>query len=922
MEKRGEDSESLGRPLSNPSSINQGNDEHTIPLEELYARLKSSSAGLTSAEAAIRAREQGENILISKKKTSLIIKFISQFSNFFAILLLIGGVLAFIADFISPGQNYDYIGIALIGVVMINSIFTFYMQYRSERIMASFRRMLPDKVKALREGQIVELSAKELVPGDIMILAAGDKVPADCRIIEENTLKVDNSSLTGESEPQLRTLACTHDNILESRNMAFSGTLVQSGDGKALVYATGMRTQIGKIVQLTKETQETDTPLHKELRRFSSVISAIALIIGVIFFVIGLFIGESAIGSLIFAIGIIVANVPEGMLPTVTLCLSIAAKRMAKKNALIKNLESVETLGSTTVICTDKTGTLTQNKMVLNTLMLNNEEHNVHEKNISQIMGMQEVFKTMILCNNATLKSASQGFIGDPTETALMAFAERHISIQDLAQKNRRMREFPFDSKTKRMITFNQDPISTTAFMKGAPEIVLASCAGILINGRIIALTAQKRKDILRRYEKLASRGERVLAFALKRMKNAEKEAQEKNFLFIGLAGLLDPPRHEVHAAIAKCAEAGIKVIMITGDYRTTAEAISRQIGLTRGTPNIFTGQEIDSLDEEELKGILRKDNLIFARTNPMHKLRIVKCLQSMGEVVTVTGDGVNDAPALKNADMGVAMGVSGTEVAKEASDMILLDDSFATIISAIEEGRTIFENIKKFVSYILTSNVPEIMPFIAFVLLGIPLPLTVILILSIDLGTDLIPAIGLGSERTESDVMKQRPKKRSEHLLTPSLLFTSYGILGMIQAAAGFFSYFFILFNGGWSWGEQLAMADPLYLKAVTAFFASIVICQMVNVMINRTQRQSLFYAGLLKNRVVLLGISIEIAFLAAITSVPALRELFGTHQLGFTEYMLPIPFALLMLAGSEMHKFLLRKGNRFAQKISYARD
>ena len=422
------------------------------------------------------------------------------------------------------------------------------------------------------------------------------------------------------------------------------------------------------------------------------------------------------------------------------------------------------------------------------------------------------------------------------------------------------------------------------------------------------------KKNIIEHYKRLASRGERILAFAYKITKT--EKATEEDFIFIGLVGMMDPPRSAVPDAIKKCKSAGIRVVMVTGDYSLTAEAIARKVGLIDGNASVITGDQLDSMDDSKLKKAVNLPNLIFARTNPMHKLRIVQAFQANGEIVTVTGDGVNDAPALKQADMGVSMGLSGTEVAREASDMVLLDDNFATIVNAVEEGRTIFENIKKFIAYILTSNVPEILPFIAFVMLQVPLPLTVVLILAIDLGTDILPAIGLGNEKPESDVMQNPPRSKDERLLTPQLLFMSYGIIGMIQAAAGFFSYFYVLFEGGWVWGQQLAWNDPLYAKAVTAFFISIIICQIADVIICKTRRQSLFKHGFLNNKIVLLGIFTEIVILLVIVFVPAANKFFGTHSLSFFEIMLSVPFALLILFGDELRKLLLRKDNKFVKK------
>jgi sodium/potassium-transporting ATPase subunit alpha len=732
-------------------------------------------------------------------------------------------------------------------------------------------------------------------------------------LIEQNNLKIDLSSLTGESEPELRHLEATHENIIESRNMVFSGTLVQTGNGKAIVYATGLDTQIGNIVQLTHETEETESPIRKELKHFIKIISSIAIFLGVTFFLLSLVLDKGAIGSLIFAIGIIVANVPEGLLPTVTLALTMASKRMARKNALIKNLESVETLGSTTVICTDKTGTLTQNRISVNTIFISGSEFSAWDQDLLAEKSIDDVCQVMNLCNNA--RTTSNGVYGDPTEVALLKFTEQ-VSFHAGQELAARLNEYPFDSSTKRMITVNQTGSgSIQAFLKGAPEVVLEMCSYYRLHDKTIRLDRVHRKIVLRAYRRLAKRGERVLALAVRKVD--DKHITEEEFEFLGLVGMLDPPRPEVYDAIKKCQNAGIKLIMITGDFGLTAESIGRQIGLLHTGGKVLRGDELAVMSDDELCETLDKEpELIFARTTPAQKLQIVKALQKNDEVVTVTGDGVNDAPALKNADLGVAMGVSGTDVAKEASNMILMDDNFATIVSAIEEGRTIFENIKKFIAYILTSNIPEILPFIAFVILNIPLPLTVVLILAIDLGTDILPALGLGTEGPESDVMQKPPRSRSERLLTRNMLVMSYGIVGMIQAMAGFFSFFVVLYSGGWIWGQQLAGNDELYRTAVTAFFASIIICQIADVIICRTRRQSLLTVGILSNRLVLIGIASELILLGLISYVPACNTFFGTAPLEWWHLSLSIPFAIAILIGDEIRRVFVRRDNSFVLK------
>ena len=889
-------------------------DQHQIPLSELQQRLNCTTAGLSSAEADARLTQYGYNELHVRKETPEIIKFFRQLTNFFALLLIAGSALAFFADYLQPDQGNFYIGVALLVVVLLNALFSYMQEHESDRIMQSFRNMLPHMINVQRDGKVSRIEAKLLVPGDVILIEEGDRIPADGRLIEVNQLKVDHSSLTGESEPQLRKLDHTHDELMESRNMVFSGTLVQSGNGKALIYGTGMATQIGKIVQLTKETQVIDTPIRKELHRFIRIISTIALTLGTLFFLLSVFLGKPLIGSLIFAIGIIVANVPEGLLPTVTLALTMASKRMAKKNALIRNLEAVETLGSTTVICTDKTGTITQNRMQVSTLVLGAHEWSAYQQGLNRASGFDEAWAAIALCNNAHLSET--GYMGDPTEGAMLVFAQKIKTLGSVQTDFPRIHETPFDSASKRMITTHRgcNGQANLAYLKGAPEVVFGKCTHYLNKGALVEFDAEVRQQALEIYEFLAARGERVLGLAYKRTQ--ADEADEEDFIYLGLVGMLDPPREEIPDAVAKCRSAGIRVFMITGDYHVTAESIARQVGMYTGDGRVVVGGELQDMSDEDLAKLLDQKELVFARSSPAQKLRIVQALQKKGEIVTVTGDGVNDAPALKNADMGVAMGLSGTEVAKEAADMVLMDDNFATIVHAIEEGRTIFSNIKKFIAYILTSNVPEILPFIAFVVIGAPLALTVVLILTIDLGTDLIPALGLGKEPPEQDVMKQPPRRRDERLLSWTLLGMSYGIIGMLQAAAGFFAFFVVLLQGGWVWGAELPESGLLYRTAVTSFFAAVVICQVADVLICRTRRQSILSAGIFANKLIWIGIAVELALVAAISHVSFLQPFFGTAPIGWFELSLGLPFAVAILVGDEFRRWLIRRDNRFVQR------
>ena len=522
---------------------------------------------------------------------------------------------------------------------------------------------------------------------------------------------------------------------------------------------------------------------------------------------------------------------------------------------------------------------------------------------------MPSVFiKVAGLCNNAKLRESPPGYTGDPTEGALLVFANSLEDIKKLQSDYPRLEEFPFDSLTKRMEVICRTPEGKLeAYLKGAPEVVVKMCSSAIDSEGIRKMDETKQKELLDRHLRLAEKGERIIALAYRQAEEIREYTGD--FIFLGFIGIVDPPRPEAREAIAKCHAAGIKVVMITGDHPVTAESIAKEVGLSdSGRLEIITGDELISLSRTDLASRLKSPSIVFARTSPVQKLTIVQLFQAEGEIVTMTGDGVNDAPAIKNADMGVAMG-SGTDVAREAADMVLLDDNFATIVNAVEEGRTVFDNIKKFIVYILASNIPEILPFIAFVLFALPLPMPVQLILAIDLGTDMLPAIALGQEKGEGDIMKRPPRARDEKLLTPQLLLTAYGIKGPIEAAAGFFCYFAVLLEGGWKFGEQLANNNPLYMQAITAFFSAVIICQIANVFASRTRFQSVFTMGLFSNRMILLGIATELLILAFIIWNPFANLIFNTSPLDLRYILLSIPFALFLLGIDELRKYLLEK-------------
>lgn len=884
---------------------------NSLSRAEALRALVSSEGGLAETEAAKRLSESGFNEIREVARTPLSLRFLGQFTHFLAVLLWIGAGLAFLSAYLHPGESMSTLGFAIVGVILINAIFTFVQEYRAEMALEALKKLLPFYVQVLREGTEKKVPSREIVPGDIILLAEGDRVPADARLIDSSGLKVNSAALTGESEAGLKDPGPVPGELLESPNIVFAGTTVTSGSGKALVFATGMGTEFGRIAHLTSAVGPSLSPLQKEIQKATRLVATIAALVGLFFFVLGFFIGRNFWDNFIFTIGITVALIPEGLLPTVTLSLAMASQRMVKRKALIKNLSSVETLGCVTVVCTDKTGTLTQNRMTASTIW---RDDRIIEAGAYRPPADDMLLRTALLCNNA--RWADNEYQGDPTETALLKLSRE--SLGDLSAE--RLAEIPFDSDRKRMTTLNKLAGREYVFTKGALESILPLCSLAQVNGAERRLDEAFRQLILEANHRLMDRGLRVLAFAYKdRRPSSARPGEEKtravpdsgmeaDLVFAGLIGLEDPPRTEVPAAIRKCHEAGIKIIMITGDGSRTAVAIAREIGLVRGEPVVIEGPEFLKMVDEELRKKISQREVIFARMTPKHKMRVVSVLQEAGDRVAVTGDGVNDAPALKKADIGIAMGISGTDVAKESADMILLDDNFATIVNAVEEGRAVYANIRKFITYIFASNIPEAVPYLAYMLLPIPLPLTILQILAVDLGTDMLPALALGAEKPTPAVMKQPPRSRKERLVNFSIVSRAYLFLGPIEAAACMFGFFLVLVSGGWIWGTVLPPDDLLYRQATTACLTAIILTQMGNVFACRSAQESILELGFFTNPLVFTGIGFELLLLLFIVYHPWGNRVFSTAPLPGSVWMILLPFALLLLLAEEVRKKFVR--------------
>ena len=863
--------------------------------DEVFSTLLSTPHGITSEESTRRRGEYGSNEIHEVHGRSMVSRLAAQFTHFLALLLWFAAALCFLSEYLHPGEGLLRLGIAILAVIFINAIFTFIQEYRTEKAIEELRKMLPFRVAVIRGGAELEIDAADIVPGDLVLLREGDKVPADARVVETSRLTVNNSLLTGESDSRLLTDAPCDTEMLESRNLVFAGTLVVSGSGKAVVYATGMATEFGKIAQITGKVVEEVSPLHIEITRVSRIVAIIAVSCGTFFFLIGGLVGRGFWANFLFAIGIIIATVPEGLLPTVTLALAMGSRRMARRNALVKSLNAVEALGSVDLICTDKTGTLTQNIMTVKKLW--SPDAPVMAVTVAR------------LCNNVTV--TPEGVKGDPTETALYNYAIEQGSVE-----GERLGEIPFDAERKRMATLHRIDGKLFVLVKGAGESVAPLCTTMSQAGAIVPMDSATTSELLGRQQTMASEGLRVIALAFRELEELPTgEIPEEGLTFAGFMGLLDPPRPEVPQALKECHTAGIKVIMITGDAGLTAAAIARDIGLITGEPVIIEGRDCAGMPDEQLREELKKENLIFARMSPQNKMQVVSLLIEEGHRVAVTGDGVNDAPALKKAHVGIAMGLVGTSVAREAADIVLLDDNFASIIHAIEEGRAVFENIRNFITYIFASNIAELIPFIGYILFGIPLPLTIMQILAVDLGTDMLPALALGSEKPSPDIMLRPPRPKNEHLLTMGVLLRGYLYLGMLEALAGMSAYFYVMYQGGWSWAQPLAPASTLYLQATTACLAGIIAAQITNALACRSSSVSILTLGIFSNQLVLAGIATDLLLAAFIIYTPFGNSLFASAPIGADVLLLLIPFAVLLLVSDEMRKYFVKRRSERAE-------
>ncbi|MFJ4654479.1 cation-translocating P-type ATPase [Nocardia sp. NPDC088792] len=911
-------------PSTTPDGLSGEANAETPQL--LFRDLRSSAAGLSGRDAADRLVVYGPNKLTRRSKRQWPHELLAQFTQPLALLLVAAVVLAAVSGSL-------VLAAAIVAVILLNAVFAFFQELHAEHAVEALAAYLPTQARVLRDGAALDIPAADLVPGDILLIEEGDRISADARLIA-GAVEVDLSTLTGESQPVDRTTGPGDPAValLQAENMLFSGSACLSGEARALVTATGMHTEIGRIAALSERVGGDSSPLEIQVRKVAKLIALVSIAVAAAFLPLGAAAGLSITAAISFAIGMLVANVPEGLLPTITLALAVGVQNLARRGAVVKRLSAVETLGSTTVICTDKTGTLTQNRMQVTDVWTlagaatcaDGGELTWPEITAGAADPLAGLLSaTAARCCTATVSSTAVS--GDPTEIALIKLADARDSAARPAAGAGRTALFRFDPRLRLMSTIDTDPDTPGLWVdtKGAPEAVLALCTRVATGvdqDRLI--TAEDRAAVTRAVENYGRRGLRLLAVARRPLTRGrpvptDRQAVERDLCLLGLIAMLDPPRPQAKDAIERAHRAGIRVLVVTGDNGDTATEVARQVGIGTGPAGsrTITGDRLDAMTDPQLDDILTSPpEIVFARSSPEAKLRIASALRSLGEVVAMTGDGVNDAPALRAADIGVAMGRSGTEVARQAATMVLTDDNFATIIDAVEEGRRVYDNVRKFILYIFTHAVPEVAPFVLFALSGgaIPLPMTVMQLLAIDLITDTLPALALSREPAEPGAMSRPPRPKTEGVIQLSLLARAWGFLGVISAALVLTGFFLTLHNGGWHLHAATADGAPLhhlYQQATTIAWLGIVACQIGTAFAARTDRASLRTIGLTTNPLLLGAIAVELVLVAALTYLPFLHPIFGTAAPTPSQLILVLPFPFIVWGADEIRRWIQRR-------------
>jgi len=883
-------------------------DWHALSQERVLSELGSAARGLSEAQARERLAKFGRNELKEARRKGPLLMFLEQFTDFLILLLIAAALItAFLGEWLDSA--------AIIAVVLLNAVFGFIQQYNAEKAIAALKKMVAPKARVLRDGIEKEIDTRELVPGDIIILDEGAKIPADSRLLDAIALECEESALTGESVPvrkEADAVLRKDQPVAEQENLIFLGTNVTHGRAKAIVVETGMNTQVGRIAKLVQELMAEQTPLQRKLEVLGKQLGTAALAAVAIIFVVGVGLrGGNLFEMFLIAVSLAVAAIPEGLPAVVTVTLALGVQRMAKRNAIIRKLPAVETLGAATVICTDKTGTLTKNEMTVREVFASEKRFDVagrgyglageftsSGKRISPLRdeALFLLMKTGVLCNNASLaieadkKNAS--VLGDPTEGALLVLGwKAGLDFEELREENPFVSEIPFDSSRKMMSVLRKDGGKIVSFVKGAPESVLAKSSKILKDGRESALSERDKKTLLEENKRMASQALRVLAFAFK--KNATEKNAEQDLVFLGLVGMMDPPRPEAKEAVEACKSAGIRVIMITGDNRDTAIAVGRELGILEKGAEVLTGAELDEASDDELDAIVEK-TAIYARVSPEHKLRIVNSLKRKGAIVAMTGDGVNDAPAIKRADVGVGMGLTGTDVTKEASDMVVTDDNFASIVNAVEEGRIVFDNIIKSVKYLVSCNIGELLTIFVAIMVGLKSPLVPVQILWMNLVTDSAPALALGLEKAEPGVMQRKPRDSRKEIIDKAALKKMLGI-GALMAACTLAVFIFFIPKG------------ETYSR--TAAFSTLVFLQLFFALASRSEMHTLSKLGAFSNKTFVWAFVGSVALQLVIIYSGAIAVLFKTVPLQAIDL-------LLILAVSSLG-FFIPEGFKYFKRV-----
>uniref|UniRef100_H3A0Q6 Sodium/potassium-transporting ATPase subunit alpha n=1 Tax=Latimeria chalumnae TaxID=7897 RepID=H3A0Q6_LATCH len=973
-------------------------DDHQLSMEDLEMKYQTSATkGMSSVKAGEVLIRDGPNELRPPKGTPEYVKFARQLAGGLQCLMWVAAVICLIAFGIQMSQgdltsdDNLYLAVVLIAVVVVTGCFGYYQEFKSTNIIASFKNLVPQQATVMRDGEKFQINANQLVVGDLVEIKGGDRVPADIRIITSSGCKVDNSSLTGESEPQTRSPEYTHESPLETRNIAFFSTMCLEGTATGVIINTGDRTIIGRIATLASGVGNEKTPIAIEIEHFVDIIAGLAIFFGATFFVVAMVIGYEFLRAMIFFMAIVVAYVPEGLLATVTVCLSLTAKRLARKNCVVKNLEAVETLGSTSVICSDKTGTLTQNRMTVSHLWFDNQIHSADTTEDQSGQSFDQTSDTwkalsrvVSFCNRAFFRSGQDGVpipkrivVGDASETALLKFSEITIgNVMEYRERFKKACEIPFNSTNKFQLSIHEleDPhdLRYLLVMKGAPERILERCSTIMIKGQELPLDEQWKEAFQTAYMDLGGLGERVLGFCHLYLPEKEYprgynfDPDEMNFptsglCFAGLVSMIDPPRATVPDAVMKCRTAGIRVIMVTGDHPITAKAIAASVGIiSEGSETVEDIAARLRIPVEQVKKTIKKGSIVILprlRLKYVHssagekspeqilkkpfkpcmgvtKEMILEECSVLGAIVAVTGDGVNDSPALKKADIGVAMGIAGSDAAKNAADMILLDDNFASIVTGVEQGRLIFDNLKKSIAYTLTKNIPELTPYLIYITMSVPLPLGCITILFIELATDIFPSVSLAYEKAESDIMHLKPRNpRRDRLVNEALAVYSYFQVGAIQSFAGFTDYFTAMGQEGWrpllviglrplwenthiqdlqdSYGQEWTFSQRLYQQytCYTCFFVSIEICQIADVLIRKTRRLSAFQQGFFRNKVLVSAIIFQLCLGCFLCYTPGMPNVFNFMPIRVQWWFVPVPFGILIFVYDEIRKLGVRR-------------